>query len=372
MACKGITTTILFESSALNRDEKIGGSVLSIKKLAREHGVFSYFSRPNIRHHLFTTLQYQYNWEPAPVLLAGDGNNKVIQFDFPRANILTYPELDLFGYMNTSADGRPTRKAPLGITKAVSVEPWQADMSFGANHDLVARLRQTGEKAEPNPYSKEEHHSYYRVSFTLDLCRFGYDEYLYDVEKKSKKPPGALCDWLEKNTDSATEEEVSEHAGWAQNKIASLGEKFEWRKYSKEEQTVGFVGISGQKGKAVFIVADEERKKRLANLLCVLKNGIMLQSSGECYGIVPRFIIIGCLTVPVPVFNNFVNLKNGSVDTDELSKVIMENDYVLRAYVSSFFPCDKLLEKSTTRVTEGIKVQEILSFCLENNHGEKK
>ncbi|AEG14215.1 CRISPR-associated regulatory protein, DevR family [Desulfofundulus kuznetsovii DSM 6115] len=372
MACKGITATVLFESSALNRDEKIGGSVLSIKKLAREHGVFSYFSRPSIRHHLFTTLQYQCDWEPAPVSLAGDSNNKVIQFDFPEANILSYPELDVFGYMNTSAGGRPTRKAPLGITKAVSVEAWQADMSFGANHDMVARLRQVGEKAEPNPYSKEEHYSFYRVSFTLDLCRFGYDEYLYEADQKSPEPPKVLREWLDNYTRPVTEKEVREHAGWAEDKIFSLGEGAEWRKYSKEEQNIGYVGIFRQIGKMVFIVADEERKKRLTDVLSVLKNGIMLHGSGECYGINPQFIIIGCLTVPVPVFHNFVSLKNGTIAVDDLGMVIRENDYVLRAFVSSVFPCDKLLENGAPKVTKGIDIQKILSCCLENNHGEKE
>ncbi|NPV53471.1 MAG: type I-B CRISPR-associated protein Cas7/Cst2/DevR [Firmicutes bacterium] len=375
MVCKGITVTALFESAALNRDEKVGGNVPSIKKLARGSGVYSYFSRQSIRHHLFTTLQYRYNdWKPAPVTLAGDRDNKVIQFAFPEANILDYPEMDLFGYMNTDASGRPTRKAPLGITKAVSIEPWQADMSFGANHDMVARYRQRGEKAEPNPYVKEEHYSFYRVSFTLDLYRFGYDEYLYKNDKKEPKVPDALKELIDTRTlPVKKDEDVKKIASWAQNRISDLGEDVEWRKYDSQGEIIGLIGVSPEIGRAVFVVADAERRKRLAEIVSVLKNGMMLHASGESYGIVPQFLIIGCLTIPVPVFNSFVTLKDGAIDAMQLNRVLTDNDYILRAFVSSTLPFSKEWEaKAREKLDQEISIDTIVNCCLTGADGGTK
>ncbi len=186
---KGITFTMIFEASALNRDEKIGGNIPSIKKLTRYGTVtVSYLSREAMRHYLFHTLnkRYPHDWEPAPTFESGAGNNKVVQFDLRRANIITHAELDAFGYMFTiGGQTSITRKAPVGITKAVALEPWEGDMQFNANHDIASRCR-----ANPNPVNKEEQESYFKVTFTIDVDKLGQDEwwikdYNYDNTTKT-------------------------------------------------------------------------------------------------------------------------------------------------------------------------------------------
>lgn len=173
-----ITITSIFEASALNRDEKLGGNIPSIKKLTRgDKGTFGYISRVAMRHYLFETLSKnpltKVNWIPANCFESGTGDKKVVQFDLRTQNILTHAELDAFGYMFTiGGQSSITRKAALGITKAVALETWEGDMQFNANHDLASRCG-----ANPNPVNKEEQKSFFKVSFTIDIDKLGYDEW---------------------------------------------------------------------------------------------------------------------------------------------------------------------------------------------------
>jgi len=64
---KYLTITIIFDGSALNRDDKIGGNILSIKKLNVNGEVRSFISKPAIRHYLFQTLKTAFGWKEAMV-----------------------------------------------------------------------------------------------------------------------------------------------------------------------------------------------------------------------------------------------------------------------------------------------------------------
>jgi CRISPR-associated protein Cst2 len=174
---KNITLTIIFEGSALNRDEKVGGNILSIKKLQKGGKTVSFIGKTAIRHYLFSTLNKAFGWKEAKVTSQGE----VVQFDIIQDDILTSPELDAFGYMYTIGEQMSiTRKAPVGITKAIALTEWNGDMAFYCNHDLVNRAIKQGEDATPNPFNKEEHLSLYKLSFTIDVERLGKDEWIME------------------------------------------------------------------------------------------------------------------------------------------------------------------------------------------------
>lgn len=175
---KHITVTMIFDGAALNRDEKIGGNILSIKKLNVNGETRSFISKPAIRHYLFETLKKSCGWQEAKVTGQGD----VVQLDIIQDDILTSPELDAFGYMYTiSGQSSLTRKSPVGITKAVSLYPYDADLAFYANHDLTKRGQLQGLNVQPNPYNKEEHNSFFKVSYTIDAKIFGRDEWIVNT-----------------------------------------------------------------------------------------------------------------------------------------------------------------------------------------------
>ncbi len=304
-----ITITSIFEASALNRDEKLGGNIPSIKKLTRfGNKTFSYLSRVAKRHYLFETLSktYKDDWTPAICFESGTGDNKVVQFDLRTQNILTHAELDAFGYMFTIGGQQSlTRKATVGITKAIALETWEGDMQFNANHDLASRCG-----ANPNPVNKEEQKSFFKVSFTIDIDKLGYDERWIKNQKYNegeKKLTLSLSDGLDHCIEADEIEKDKRYSIKKGNNSAA-------------EITIE---VKDSKKKAIFKLDDEEKKKRLCQILDVLKNGLIYHSSGENEGIVPMFMIAAVLKVPIPLFNSFVEL--GSFEDS-----ILENGYILK------------------------------------------
>jgi CRISPR-associated protein Cas7/Cst2/DevR subtype I-B len=184
-----ITVTMIFEGSALNRNEKIGTNILSIKKLIVNGDERPFISKGAIRHYLFNTLVNAFNWKETPILTQGSGEKQTIQFNLEESDIVDSPELAFFGYMFTKEGGALTRKSPIGITKAFGLFPYEQDIAFYANHDMVRRGRNMGQSINPNPYSKEEFTGLFKVSFTIDTNKIStdswiIDDYTYDESKK--------------------------------------------------------------------------------------------------------------------------------------------------------------------------------------------
>ena len=407
-----VTITVIYEANALNRDEKIGGNILSIKKLSCNGQTFSFIGKPALRHYLFATLQKAYgeDWQPAPVIVQGE----VVQFDILQADILTHAELDAFGYMYTIGNQASiTRRAPVGITKAVSLEVYPGDMAFYANHDLVARGIRQGLSATPSPYNKEEHQSFYKASFTVDMETLGKDLWIVknyqdegdkncqdqkgkdcqdqgfnkiltiqlidpqiailkevqqdeeedaykissdkgriivdgsslrvsktlmdvsDDKKKKQKKLSFKKEFLEnaKNNVAIYEEEFEEDEEFYTFFVAQLphfdkekgtltiacgGEKqIHYQSCTIEGNKRTYVVQNGEviveelpSGKycVTFRLSEEEKKKRLHQLLEAIKNGFAVQSSNELNSLVPLFLVAAIVKVPSPVFHPYLRI----------------------------------------------------------------
>ncbi len=285
---KNITLTIIYEASALNRDEKAGGNILTVKKITLNGMPHSFIGKPAIRHFLFQTLQracdcpdktnHKENceWKPASVTTQGG----VVQFDITKNDILNSAELDLFGYMFTIGGKMSlTRKSPIGITKAVALMPWLGDMAFYCNHDLVQRDLKAGGSATPNPFQKEEHISFYKVSFTIDAEMTGKDEWVVaSCKEASNKLTITISDQLSKTVSP-------------------------WNKKVVE------VKSEGNKKKITFKIEDKCKKNRIKTTLTALKNGLYAQSSNEVNTLVPLFLIAAPVKIPVPIFHSFVEIR---------------------------------------------------------------
>ncbi len=287
---KHITLTMIFEASALNRDEKIGGNILSIKKLQRGNRTVSFIGKPAMRHYLFSTLQKSFGWKPAEVT----GQGKVVQFDITKDDIISSPELDAFGYMYTIGEQASiTRKAPVGITKAIGLDPYNGDMAFYANHDLVGRGLNQGLNVTPNPYNKEEHLSFYKVSFTIDMDRFGKDEWVVEsVKYKDNKLYLTI------------------KGKGLQKIIENVEEKTKDKEYTiANSHTIKIEQVANSnKKKVIFEISEEEKKKRIENILTAIKNGLYSQSSNEANTIQPLFLVAAEVKVPTPVFHPYLEL----------------------------------------------------------------
>ncbi len=323
---KNVTVTIIFDGSALNRDEKIGGNILSIKKLSVNGEVRSFIGKPAIRHYLFETLHKAYHWNAAKVFL---GQKNVIQFKIQEDDVLTCPELDAFGYMFTiSEEGAITRKAPVGITKAVSLSPYGADLAFYANHDLVRRAYQQGEeKATPDPYNKEEHSSFFKVSFTIDTAMLGIDSWILNQEPKYES--GKL---------------ILEIGGKSKNiECNQVGEE-------EYEHINGRIQLERIQDKIIvrYEIKPELKKRRIQDLLNSIKNGLYAQSSGEANTIVPLFLIAGPVKVPTPIFHPFIDIRceNGQYKVIGVQDALKNSWIDGRVYVQD---CERL------RVDEHVK-----------------
>lgn len=170
---------IVFYGNSLNYDQG-SGNYQELKKITKWDGrQYTFVSRYALRYSLLETAKKMGLWniaEGAKLNAAGTSDKKVIQpaTDFLLSGeILNYPEFDLFGYLITNTKPQNTRTAPVKIDNAISMTPFNYDALFNANLGLANRMKRRFGEMKPNPFTTEEHATYYQYSVVVDIDNIG-------------------------------------------------------------------------------------------------------------------------------------------------------------------------------------------------------
>jgi len=174
-----IVMDIVFYGGSLNYDQGTG-NYQELKKITKWDGrQYTLVSRYALRYSILETAKTMNMWNIAnaeKLQLAGERDKKVIQ---PSAEILlsgeilNYPEFDLFGYLITTTTPQNFRTAPVKISHAVSMTPFNYDALFNANIGLANRMMAKHGRMEPNPFTAEEHVTFYQYTVVVDLDNIG-------------------------------------------------------------------------------------------------------------------------------------------------------------------------------------------------------
>ena len=208
-----ITMDIVFYANSLNYDQG-SGNYQELKKITKWDGrQYTFVSRYALRYSLLETGKRLGLWQIAEgdtLQRAGEGTKTTIQPAIDmllNGEILKYPEFDLFGYLITQPKDvkqpQNFRVAPVKISHAISLTPFNYDALFNANIGLANRLRKQMGKMDPNPFTSEEHFAYYVYSLVIDLEEVGKVEvYIKEKEKiqLSTKEKWTIDEITEKNS----------------------------------------------------------------------------------------------------------------------------------------------------------------------------
>lgn len=185
---KFIVMDVVFYANSLNYDQG-SGNIQELKKITKWDGKqYTLVSRYALRYSILHHAHYLFGKE-WPLAGSNKLNNDqgVVQANGePQDLIENFPEFDLFGYMMTRGKkDATTRSAVAALSHAVSLVPFNYDSHFNANLDVAKR---SGKPTSINPFTREEHYSYYVYSVVIDCSRLGkvdgYNEPVLGDDKK--------------------------------------------------------------------------------------------------------------------------------------------------------------------------------------------
>jgi len=185
-----IVMDIVFYGNSLNYDQG-SGNYQELKKITKWDGrQYTMVSRYALRYSLLDTAEKMNIFKVADagnLIKSGTGDKTVIQpaTEFLLSGeILNFPEFDLFGYLITETTPQNFRTAPVKLSHAVSMTPFMYDAHFNANIGLANRMRKRYGEMKPNPFTAEEHETFYQYSIVVDVDSIGELEIYISEDSK--------------------------------------------------------------------------------------------------------------------------------------------------------------------------------------------
>jgi len=336
---------IVFYGNSMNYDQG-SGNYQELKKITKWDGKqYTLASRYALRYSILETARKTGLWEIADansLHFAGEGENKVIQPSLKTllsSSILEYPEFDLFGYLVTVTKPQNFRESPVKISHAVSMTPYFYDALFNANIGLANRMRKKYGEMSPNPFTSEEHQTFYQYSVVVDVDRIGkVESYLHSEVKSSNNNVIWKAELEEKEDKYKVEVKWKEGKGRAGNEFKENIEISKSAKIKIEENefelktTLDVIG----NGKKIYVLRQEIEphdnfvKTRIEQLLKAILN-LKRSIKGREEDLSPKLVVVGVYNKhPYKTFKDKICLKDEYIEEsyDEIIEEVEENKKV--------------------------------------------
>jgi len=323
---------VVFYGSSLNYDQG-SGNYQELKKITRWDGrQYTLVSRYALRYSLLETGRKLGLWEVAEgekLHRAGSGDNTVIQPATDlllTGDILLYPEFDLFGYLITSTTPQNFRSAPAKLSHAISMTPFNYDTLFNANLGMANRIRKVYGEMKPNPFTAEEHETFYLYSLVIDLDEVGK----LDVFLTLGSDITLGRDENGKEIKAKIEDVVSE--GNRVKFILKDGKSKEELVQSEKVTLDTFEKINNKLVHIRYSLSPEEQRKRIENLI---KGVLSLKRSikGREEDLRPRLLVLGIYKdKPYQTFKDKIQLVDEYTEEeyDEIERETKDGKEVIR------------------------------------------
>ena len=323
---------VVFYGSSLNYDQG-SGNYQELKKITRWDGrQYTLVSRYALRYSLLETGRKLGLWEVAEgekLHRAGSGDNTVIQPATDlllTGDILLYPEFDLFGYLITSTTPQNFRSAPAKLSHAISMTPFNYDALFNANLGMANRIRKVYGEMKPNPFTAEEHETFYLYSLVIDLDEVGKLDVFLTLGSDITRGR----DENGKEIKAKIEDVVSE--GNRVKFILKDGKSKEELVQSEKVTLDTFEKINNKLVHIRYSLSPEEQRKRIENLI---KGVLSLKRSikGREEDLRPRLLVLGIYKdKPYQTFKDKIQLVDEYTEEeyDEIERETKDGKEVIR------------------------------------------